>query len=89
MWPEIRHIKASYGQLRRWKFQKKKKIIPDNIIRGPPVAMSCDHQWHAGGNQRVGFATDGPLVVHHRQTISTGHSCGGPQLRCCLGSRHT
>ena len=41
---------------------------------GPPVAMSgkkplVDHQWYAGDNRKVGFATDEPSVGHHRQTM--------------------
>ena len=49
--------------------------IPDNIT--PMVHQwlwaakkpLVDHQWHTGGNLSVGFATDGPPVVHHRQTM--------------------
>ena len=50
--------------------------IPDNIT---PVVHQwlwaakkplVDHQWHAGANRKVGFATDGP-PVDHRTHFST------------------
>ena len=49
--------------------------------------LLVDHQRHAGSNRKVAIATDGPPVVHQRQTmklvgnpLSAGHPCGGPPL---------